>query len=159
MDATDSDGDGVPDCVDNCPTVANPDQADSDGNGKGNVCEYVFDGFFEPINKNEVVNVAKAGQAIPVKWRLTDYGNGTPISDPASFVGLYSYSVSCVDFTGNPTDVVEEYASGASGLQYKGDGYWQFNWKTPKTYVGQCRQMYIKFAAGITSPPAKFKFK
>ena len=99
-DATDSDGDGVPDCVDNCPTVANPDQKDSNGNGKGNVCEYVFTGFFEPINNGDIVNVAKAGQAIPVKWRLTDYGNGTPISDPASFVGLYSYSVSCIDFTG-----------------------------------------------------------
>ena len=158
-DDIDSDGDGVPDCVDNCPTVANPDQADSDGKGKGNVCEYVFDGFFEPINNGEVVNVAKAEQAIPVKWRLTDYGNGTPISDPASFVGLYSYSVSCVDFTGEPVDVIEEYASGAIGLQYIGDGNWQFNWKTPKTYVGQCRQMYIKFSVGTTSPLAKFKFK
>ena len=158
-DDIDSDGDSVPDCTDNCPTVANPDQADSDGDGKGNVCEYVFDGFFEPINNGDIVNVAKAGQAIPVKWRLTDYGNGTPISDPASFVGLYSYSVSCIDFTGDPTDVVEEYASGASGLQYKGDGYWQYNWKTSKTYVGQCRQMYIKFSGGMTSPFVKFKFK
>jgi hypothetical protein len=35
---TDSDGDGVPDCKDNCPTVANPDQHDSDGNGTGDAC-------------------------------------------------------------------------------------------------------------------------
>ncbi|QXP79052.1 MULTISPECIES: collagen-binding domain-containing protein [Winogradskyella] len=35
----DTDGDGVADCVDNCPEVANPDQADLDGNGIGDVCE------------------------------------------------------------------------------------------------------------------------
>jgi hypothetical protein len=93
-----------------------------------------------------------------VKWRLTD-GNGTPISDPSSFLGLYSFSASCGDFFGDATDVVEEYAAGASGLQYKGDGNWQYNWKTPKTYVGQCRNMYIIFVNGSSSPIAKFKFK
>jgi Tol biopolymer transport system component len=35
----DSDGDGVRDLLDNCPFVANPDQADSDGNGVGDACE------------------------------------------------------------------------------------------------------------------------
>ncbi|MCH8148326.1 MAG: hypothetical protein IH987_10085 [Planctomycetes bacterium] len=36
---TDSDDDGVPDCVDNCPAVANADQADSDGDGVGDACD------------------------------------------------------------------------------------------------------------------------
>lgn len=35
----DSDGDGVPDCPDNCPAAPNADQADSDGDGVGNACE------------------------------------------------------------------------------------------------------------------------
>ncbi len=34
----DSDGDGVPDSIDNCPTVPNPDQADSNGDGIGDAC-------------------------------------------------------------------------------------------------------------------------
>ena len=42
----DTDGDGVPDnyegVTDNCPTVPNPDQADSDGNGIGDVCDICF---------------------------------------------------------------------------------------------------------------------
>jgi hypothetical protein len=36
---TDTDGDGKPDSSDNCPTVANADQADTDGDSIGNACE------------------------------------------------------------------------------------------------------------------------
>jgi len=35
----DSDGDGVPDSRDNCPAVANPDQADADEDGVGDACD------------------------------------------------------------------------------------------------------------------------
>jgi hypothetical protein len=35
----DSDLDGVFDTADNCPSVANPDQTDSDGDGVGDACE------------------------------------------------------------------------------------------------------------------------
>lgn len=35
----DTDGDGIADDVDNCPSNANPDQADSDGDGIGNICD------------------------------------------------------------------------------------------------------------------------
>ncbi|HNQ23064.1 MAG TPA: C1 family peptidase [Phycisphaerae bacterium] len=36
---TDSDGDGVPSCIDNCPEHANADQADSDYDGAGDACD------------------------------------------------------------------------------------------------------------------------
>ncbi len=35
----DSDGDGVPDSIDNCPLVYNPDQKDTDGDGVGDACD------------------------------------------------------------------------------------------------------------------------
>ena len=38
-DFNDIDGDGIPNGTDNCPIVANPTQADCDGNGVGDVCE------------------------------------------------------------------------------------------------------------------------
>ncbi len=35
----DSDSDGIPDPIDNCPTIANPTQANNDGDSQGDVCD------------------------------------------------------------------------------------------------------------------------
>ncbi|MHB1845825.1 MAG: thrombospondin type 3 repeat-containing protein [Deltaproteobacteria bacterium] len=44
----DQDGDGIADDEDNCPTVANPDQADYDGDGKGYACDPEEQKFLNP---------------------------------------------------------------------------------------------------------------
>jgi hypothetical protein len=57
----DTDGDQVEDGVDNCPTVYNPDQADSDGDGVGDACEP------EPVG-GVIVPVSRLGLLAP--WLL-----------------------------------------------------------------------------------------
>jgi cysteine-rich repeat protein len=38
-DPTDPDKDGIPSSTDNCPSIANPDQKDTDGDNKGDLCD------------------------------------------------------------------------------------------------------------------------
>jgi hypothetical protein len=56
-------------------------------------------------------------------------------SNPASFVNLSAASVTYGNWVANPDSAIEEYAAGNSGLQYQGNGNWQFNWKTPREYA------------------------
>ena len=101
---------------------------------------YKFSGFFSPVDNLPAVNDAKAGQAIPIKWRITD-ANDVPITDPTSFVNVMVASLPCS--AGTTGDAVEEYAAGESGLQNLGNGYWQFNWKSPKSYANSCKTMKL----------------
>jgi hypothetical protein len=97
---------------------------------------------FEPPVDNDALNVAKAGRAIPLKWRLYDLG-GNPVTDldPAT-VHLTSVGVACAALTEAP-DAVEEYATGASGLQNLGDGAYQLNWATSQSFAGTCRRLRL----------------
>ena len=115
--------------------------------GAAHNVNFQFFGFFAPVDNQPIVNNAKAGQAIPTKWRLLDSA-GNAISSPSSFVSLDSYVVPCGAWDTLPADIVPEVAAGGSGLQYLGDGNWQFNWKTPKQYANQCRLARVTLSDG-----------
>ncbi len=117
---------------------------------------FSFEGFFSPIDNNSV-NKVNAGQTIPVKWRLTEK-DGLPISDPASFISIKSLRVDCATYAGDPINYVEDPAAGPSGLQYLGDGWWQYNWKTSKNYAGECRIMKLTLG-DYSEYTASFTFK
>jgi hypothetical protein len=118
---------------------------------------YNFEGFFAPLDNPPTVNTVKAGSAVPVKWRLTSAG-AAPVSDPNSFVGLFSYQVSCGTTDGLEAPI-EPVAPGGSGLQYLDNGNWQINWKTLPNYPrGSCRVVELRLNDG-TSHYADFKFK
>jgi hypothetical protein len=121
--------------------------------------KYVFDGFYAPVDRPNTMNVSKAGQAIPLKWRLTD-ANGAPITNLAA-ITIRAKDQSCS--LGTTTDQLEEYAASESGLQNLGNGNYQFNWKTPTSYQGSCKSVELVFGAGALSyvdgPYAFFSFK
>jgi hypothetical protein len=121
------------------------------------VIAYQFTGFSSPINGGGVLNQVKAGQTVPLKWRLTTT-DGLPVTDldPAD-VKVTVTALSCS--VGSNVDAVEEYSTGSSGLQNLGDGYYQWNWKTAKTYAGSCKTMTLSLGeSNGATHDALFKF-
>jgi hypothetical protein len=119
---------------------------------------YGFTGFFSPVDNPPVLNGAKAGQSIPLKWRLLD-ANGAPVTDlAADSVSVTVAGLACAQ--GASEDAVEEYAAGASGVQNLGDGYYQFNWKTPTAYARSCKTLKLDIGEGAGYEHlALFQFK
>jgi hypothetical protein len=121
---------------------------------------YAFEGFFAPLDMSTsttiVWNSVKAGQAVPIKWRLL--ANGAPVADPASFSGVSAHPVSCSATTAIEAPV-EQTSPGNALLTYQGDGFWQFNWKTLSNYKGTCQALVVRFNDGTRSPEVRFKFK
>jgi hypothetical protein len=105
---------------------------------------YGFSGFSGPVENPPKVNTANAGRNIPLKWRVTDAA-GNPITNLSS-VSVTSVAGGCS--AGAPSDGVEEYVPTASGLQNQGNGYYQFNWKTEKSWAGTCRTLQLNLGDG-----------
>ena len=105
---------------------------------------YNFSGFFQPVDILPALNTASSGQAIPLKWRITDvFGN--PVTNLTNVV-VTAANLSCP--LGMTVDQVEEYTTGSSGLLNQGGGYYQFNWKTPKTYAKSCKTLMLDLGEG-----------
>ncbi len=118
-------------------------------NTAGHNVQYTFGGFYAPVDNSPVVNKANAGQAIPVKWRLTDT-NGVGISDTSSFTSLTAYAIPCNAWASLPTDPQLLDQVSTSGPLYQGNGNWQYNWKTPKNYANTCMVARVTLADGTT---------
>ena len=117
---------------------------------------FLFTGFTSPVDNPPILNIAKAGQTIPLKWRITD-ANGSPITNLTD-VTVTATSVACE--SGTTGDSIEEYAAGNDGLQNLGDGYYQWNWKTPTSYANSCKILRLDFGESAGSEhTALFQFK
>jgi hypothetical protein len=132
---------------------------DANGNVLGSAqrtyyVQYPFKGFFAPVNNEPVLNTAKAGSAIPVKFSLT--GNqGLDIFVDASYPK--SQTIACD--ASAPADGIEStVTAGGSSLNYDAGGdQYTYVWKTDSSWTGTCRALVMKMKDG-TVHHAVFKF-
>ncbi|MCC6624169.1 MAG: hypothetical protein IT385_23160 [Deltaproteobacteria bacterium] len=94
---TDLDGDGEEQAEDNCPELANEDQADADGDGAGDVCDppalATFGTLPSPTN-DTTPTVAGTGEALSIVHVYADAACATEIgSGAASAGGAFSFDI------------------------------------------------------------------
>lgn len=117
---------------------------------------YNWTGFFQPVDNpgpTNIVNVTKAGSAVPLKFSLG--GNmGLDI-----FVSGYPRVVSINVATGAEDLIEETVTAGSSSLTYNpGANQYVYVWKTEKAWVGKSYQLQVMLKDGSLHV-ANFKFK
>ena len=113
---------------------------------------YVFEGFQSPVDGPPIVNRAKAGSSIPVKFSLAGGDLGLEIFAPAS---PSSRATTCGS---SAYDSVEQTVSaGSSHLSFDPvTNSYTYVWKTDKAWNG-CRALLLTFRDGTTAT-ALFQF-
>jgi hypothetical protein len=115
---------------------------------------YNFMGFSPPVDNPPMVNVAKAGRAVPVKFSLDGYYDMDILE--VGYPGSQQIDCDSLD----PLDTAEETLSiGSIRLFYKkSTEEYTYIWKTEKAWAGSCRQLIVKFNDG-TEHLAYFEFR
>ena len=88
---SDSDGDGICDDLDNCPTAFNPDQLDGDGDGFGAACDVDDTNPF--INPNNAAPIANAGADLSGVEDEEVLIDGSASSDPDANPLTYNWQI------------------------------------------------------------------
>ena len=132
-------------------------QATLPAGGQAVVRTWDFVGFAQPVDNDTalstVLNRVKAGQTVPLRWRVLDAA-GQPVTNLALAQASVA-SLNCA--TGTGVDELEQVAASPSGLQNLGDGYYQLNWKSDKSYGGSCKRLRLDIGDGVTHDAA-FQF-
>ncbi|MFC5789842.1 PxKF domain-containing protein [Agromyces tardus] len=114
---------------------------------------YDFAGFFRPVDMGNVVNSAKAGSAVPIKFGL-DGDQGLDI------LAAGSPTITFTSCNASATiDAIETtITAGGSSLSYDPvAGQYVYVWKTEKSWAGKCGTFALKLNDGTTHS-ALFKF-
>jgi predicted extracellular nuclease len=126
--------------------------SDHDPNAGTFVLTFPFSGFLSPVDAEPMINVAKAGQSIPVKFSLGG-DRGLDIFASGPTVSPFACPNTAV------LDAIEATVSGgSSSLHYDAltDQY-IYTWRTTKSMAGTCQRFSFVLIDG-TSHEALFKF-
>jgi Tol biopolymer transport system component len=124
-----------------------------DANLTYEVRPYTFTGFFPPIDNLPTLNIANAGNSIPIKFSLSGFRGldlfaaGYPASQP----------IPCP--SGGGDDIEEISPPGGSVLTYNplADQY-RYGWQTDRRWRNTCRQLIVRLKDG-TEKRANFRFQ
>jgi uncharacterized protein len=115
---------------------------------------YAFGGFLAPVAALPAVNVARAGQAVPVRFSLGGY-RGMDI-----FASGHPRSVGATcDLAAGTGQMEETLTAGQSSLSYDAatDTY-TYLWKTDRGWGASCRDLVIRFDDAGSTYRARFHF-
>ncbi|HEX5936316.1 MAG TPA: PxKF domain-containing protein [Actinomycetota bacterium] len=153
-------------------SVDSPEASDNVGHTATATCTYSviyeWTGFLRPVDNkdadgNYVLNVVKAGSAVPVKFKIGgDQGldifaqAGTDASGDPTY---YPTSKTITCGSNADVDAIESVVTaGGSSLQYDASTEtYTYVWKTDRGWAGTCRQLIVKLDDG-TYHRANFKF-
>ena len=138
------------------PVAVNVTDKDNDTGSNSTMHSVIvnWSNFFQPVDNLPILNMVKAGGAVPVRFSLgRDLGLNI-------FIAGYprSEQIAC-DSTALVDGIEETVSPGANTLTYDAatDEY-TYVWKTDRSWSGTCRQFVIKLIDGATYR-ANFKFK
>jgi hypothetical protein len=138
-------------------------QVNSGSSGTATVTYYVTNSytfaFDPPVSPSPALNVAHAGQQIPVKFDVLD-ASGNPVlglAMPPVSIGFVPASCANLATTIDTTIPLSDDLV-ASGFRELGSGDYLYAWKTPKSLAGTCGQLQINLGDG-TLHTADFSFK
>jgi hypothetical protein len=114
---------------------------------------YTFTGFFPPIDNLPTLNIANAGNSIPIKFSLSGF-RGLNL-----FAAGYPASVPITCPNGGRDDIEEISPPGGSTLSYNPllDRY-RYGWQTDRRWRNTCRQLIVRLKDG-TEKRANFRFR
>jgi hypothetical protein len=121
------------------------------------VLAWLLRGFYQPVDMNNVYNIARNGSTVPLKFEIFAQLSNAEITDTSS-VEILSYAqVSCS--LASAEDPIETLATGNTALRYDTtSGQFIFNWKTPSGTAGKCFRVTMKTDDG-NALTAYFKMK
>ena len=100
------------------------------------------------------MNTVIPARRFALKFRVLGT-NGAPVTNLTTAT-ITVTTLNCS--LGTTLDQIEETVADESGLQNHGNGYYQVNWKSPKTYGGSCKVLHLNINDGVTHD-ANFQFK